>query len=193
MTILHAQLEAAARDRNSDGSYSPPFLAQLERGWRGSGEGGSSQLPCFLRFFLKTGESDSNSRIVTGEKVPKVHMLPDRVEDTPADLPEFFKDLTSYYRVRQPQPRASNTCLPRSWDLMANFDALLHNDMISPRPLLMITGTKVATKCYSEYGVETAKDPKELFVIDGLTHADLYDHVDVAGPKLVEFFGKNLK
>jgi hypothetical protein len=35
-----------------------------------------------------------------------------------------------------------------------------------------------------------AKEPKELMVIDGLTHGDLYDHVDVAGPTLVEFFGK---
>ena len=75
---------------------------------------------------------------------------------------------------------------------MVNFDALLHNDMISPRPLLMITGTKAAAKWYSEYGTEIAKEPKELFVINRLTHAGLYDHVNVAGPKLVEFFGKAL-
>jgi fermentation-respiration switch protein FrsA (DUF1100 family) len=130
---------------------------------------------------------------VTGEKVPLVHMLPEKLEDAPADLPESFRDLASYYRTpRAYHPRATNTCLPRSWDLMANFDAFSHNDMISPRPLLMITGTKAATKWYSEDGVEKAKEPKELFVIEGLTHADLYDHVDVAGPKLVEFFGKAL-
>lgn len=145
MSVLHAQLENAAKDRNSD---------------------------------------------VTGEKVEIVHMLPDRAEDTPADLPESFKDLTSYYRTRAPHPRAPNTCLPRSWDLMANFDAFAYNEMIAPRPLLMITGTKAATKWYSEDGIAKAKEPKELVVIDGLTHADLYDHVDVAGPKLVDFFGK---
>ncbi|KAF2097086.1 alpha/beta-hydrolase [Rhizodiscina lignyota] len=148
MSVLHQQLEAAAKDRNSD---------------------------------------------VGGENVPIVHMLPERLEDAPADLPESFRDLASYYRTPRAQhPRADNTCLPRSWDHMANFDAFLHNDMISPRPLLMITGTKAATKWYSEDGVAAAKEPKELFVIDGLTHADLYDHVDVAGPKLVEFFGKSL-
>jgi fermentation-respiration switch protein FrsA (DUF1100 family) len=92
---------------------------------------------------------------VTGEKVPLIHMLPDKVEDAPADLPTSFRDLMMYYRTRQPHTRAPNTCLPRSWDLMAK-----------------------------------AKEPKELMVIGGLTHADLYDHVDVAGPKLVEFFGK---
>lgn len=146
--ILKAQLEAAARDRNSD---------------------------------------------VTGEKVPIVHMLPDKLEDAPADLPESFRDLASYYRTpRANHPRATNTCLPRSWDLMANFDAFVHNDMISPRPLLMITGTKAATKWYSEDGIARAKEPKELVVIDGLTHADLYDQVDEAGVKLVEFYGKYL-
>jgi fermentation-respiration switch protein FrsA (DUF1100 family) len=75
---------------------------------------------------------------------------------------------------------------------MANFDAFAYNSMISPLPLLMITGTKAATKWYSEDGVAKAKEPKELFVIDGLTHADLYDHVDVARPNLVGFFGKAL-
>lgn len=146
MTVLKGQLEAAARDRNSD---------------------------------------------VTGEKIEEVHMLPPTYEEA-KDLPESFRDLAHYYRKRQPHPRAPNTCLPRSWDLMANFDAFAYNDMISPRPLLMITGTKAATKWYSEDGIAKANEPKELLVIDGLTHADLYDHVDVPGPKLVEFFGKHL-
>ncbi|KAI4162201.1 MAG: hypothetical protein LQ342_004221 [Letrouitia transgressa] len=145
MDILRGQLEAAARDRNSD---------------------------------------------VSGEKVDLVHMLPEKLEDAEG-LPESFRDLASYYRTpRGDHPRARNVCLPRSWDIMAGFDAFAHNDMISPRPLLMITGTKAATKWYSEDGVAKAKEPKELVVIDGLTHADLYDHVDEAGPKCVEFFGK---
>ena len=76
--------------------------------------------------------------------------------------------------------------------MMGNFDAFAYNDMISPRPLLMITGTEAATKWYSEDGVAKAKEPKELYVINGLTHANLYGHVDEARSKLVEFFGKYL-
>jgi fermentation-respiration switch protein FrsA (DUF1100 family) len=148
MDILKTQLEAAAKDRNSD---------------------------------------------VGGEKVPIVHMLPEKPEDAPADFPESFRDLMNYYRTpRAFHPRATNTCLPRSWDLMGNFDAFAHVDMISPRPLLMITGTKAATKWYSEDAVQKAKEPKELYVVEGLTHADLYDKVDEAGAKCVEFFGKSL-
>ena len=148
LEVLHGQLEAAAKDRNSD---------------------------------------------VGGEKVPIVHMLPDSIESVPADLPESFKDLAQYYRKRQPHKRAPNTCLPRSWDLMANFDAFAHNYLISPRPLLMITGTTAATRWYSEDAIAKAKEPKELVVFENLTHADQYDHVEKIGPKLVDFFGKNLK
>ena len=141
---------------------------------------------------LENAAKDRNSD-VGGPKVDIVHLLPEKIEDVPDDLPESFKDLANYYRTpRAYHPRATNICLPRSWDIMANFDAFAHNYMISPRPLLMITGTKAATKWYSEDGVAKAKEPKELIVIDGLTHADLYDHVDEAGAKLVEFFGHHL-
>lgn len=149
MTVLHSQLEAAAKDRNSD---------------------------------------------VGGEKVPIVNMLPPSLEEAPAELPESFRDLTSYYKTPRGQhKRASNQCIPRSWDLMANFDAFAFNDLISPRPLLMITGTKAATKWYSEDGIAKAKEPKELVVLDGMTHADLYDKVDEAGQKLVKFYGQYLQ
>ncbi|QKX59744.1 uncharacterized protein TRUGW13939_06886 [Talaromyces rugulosus] len=143
-----------------------------------------------LKTQLEAAGRDRNSD-VTGESVPIVHMLPEKLEDAPSNFPESFRDLAGYYRTPRAQhPRATNTCLPRSWDLMGNFDAFAFNSMISPRPLLMITGTKAATKWFSEDGIEMAKEPKELFVIDGLTHADLYDHVDESGPKVVEFFGK---
>ncbi|TQS32356.1 hypothetical protein Golomagni_07328, partial [Golovinomyces magnicellulatus] len=149
LTVLHAQLEAAAKDRNSD---------------------------------------------VGGEKVPIVDLLPPSLEQAPADLPESFRDLASYYKTpRGNHERTKNQCIPRSWDLMANYDAFAFNYLISPRPLLMITGTKAATKWYSEDGIEKAKEPKELFVVDDKTHADLYDQVDEAGKKLVEFYGQYLK
>lgn len=145
-----------------------------------------------LKTQLEAAGKDRNSD-VGGEKVPIVHLLPEKPEDAPAQFPESFRDLMSYYRTpRAFHPRATNTSLPRSWDIMGNFDAFAHNDMISPRPLLMITGTKAATKWYSEDGVAKAKEPKELHVVEGLTHADLYDQVDEAGAKCVEFFGKSL-
>ncbi|CAO2658362.1 Nn.00g060850.m01.CDS01 [Neocucurbitaria sp. VM-36] len=143
---------------------------------------------------LQNAAKDRISDTKGHEHVDLVHMLLDTIEAAEsASLPPSFLDLATYYRVRQPHPRTLDTCLPRSWDIMASFDAFAHVDMVSPRPLLMITGTKAATKWYSEMGVERAREPKELVVVDGLTHADLYDHVDEAGRRCVEFFGRYLK
>jgi fermentation-respiration switch protein FrsA (DUF1100 family) len=67
-----------------------------------------------LKAQLDAAENDRNSD-VGGQKVPVVHMLPEKIEDVPVDLPKSFKDLTNYYRTpRAFHPRATNTCLPRS-------------------------------------------------------------------------------
>ncbi|KAH6877120.1 Alpha/Beta hydrolase protein [Thelonectria olida] len=148
LKMLHAQLQKASRDRNSD---------------------------------------------VTGEKAELVYMLPESHEHLPDDYPESFGDLAHYYCTsRGFHPRATHKCIPRSWDLMANFDAFAFNSLISPRPLLMMTASKAVTVWFSEDAMQKAKEPKELSVIEGLTHADLYDKVDEACVKLVDFFGKNL-
>ncbi|MGX1255413.1 fermentation-respiration switch protein FrsA (DUF1100 family) [Streptomyces ambofaciens] len=60
-----------------------------------------------------------------------------------------------------------------------------------PRPLLMIVGSEAETAYFSREAIEQAAGPKELFVIDGATHIDLYDrdeHVTPAVAKLTEFF-----
>lgn len=150
--------------------------------------------PTILNARLEVAYRDRNSDF-DGRTVGVVHMLPEVYDpnNPPEDLPASFRDLASYYRTpRAKHPRAAHTCMPRSWDLMANFDAFAFNGMISPRPLLAITGSKAVTKWFSDIAVERAGQPSELYVIDGLTHADMYDHVDVAGVKLVDFFERYL-
>ncbi|KAF2010718.1 alpha/beta-hydrolase [Aaosphaeria arxii CBS 175.79] len=139
-----------------------------------------------LKGQLELAAKDRNSDI-GGEKVDLVKLIPSTLEEA-VGLTESFQDLTQYFRKRQPHKRAPNTCLARSWDMMANFDAFAFNYLISPRPLLMITGSRAATRWFSGYGIVKAREPKELYSVEGLTHADLYDHVDEAGAKLVDFF-----
>ena len=43
------------------------------------------------------------------------------------------------------------------------------------RPLLMIAGTKAHTARFSREAIENARQPKELFWIDGANQVDLYD------------------
>jgi fermentation-respiration switch protein FrsA (DUF1100 family) len=48
---------------------------------------------------------------------------------------------------------------------------------------------------FSQYAYNMAKDPRELFIIEGATHMDLYDkeaYVPAIVEKLTDFFSKNL-
>ncbi|RAL08470.1 alpha/beta hydrolase [Aspergillus homomorphus CBS 101889] len=142
-----------------------------------------------LRMQLELAAKDRSGE---GE-IPPVQMLPERFEDLPAECPAAMRDFASYYcTARGFHPRAEGLCLPRSWDLMANFEAFRFNAMISPRPLLMVVGEKAVSRWFSEEAVGLASEPKEVFVVEGSTHADLYDRVEVAGGKMVEFFGEYL-
>jgi fermentation-respiration switch protein FrsA (DUF1100 family) len=68
-------------------------------------------------------------------------------------------------------------------------------DTISPRPVLLIAGSKADTLFWSQEVHQKAKEPKELFVVDGATHIDLYDRPVFVGPavnKLTAFFSRHL-
>ncbi|RAJ62465.1 hypothetical protein K378_03816 [Streptomyces sp. Amel2xB2] len=78
-------------------------------------------------------------------------------------------------------------------DRIAQHDAWELIDAISPRPLLMIAGSDADTLGHSQTAIDRVKEPKELFVVDGASHVDLYDErVGDVAPKLVEFFTANL-
>ncbi|MFI9412431.1 alpha/beta hydrolase [Nocardia gamkensis] len=112
------------------------------------------------------------------------------------DAPELFREAHDYYRTPRAQhPRSENKWPLQSIDRIAQFDAYAKIAMISPRPLLMIVGSKADTAYFSEEAVAKAAEPKELFVVDGASHIDLYDvdqYVTPAVEKLDEFFGKGL-
>lgn len=57
----------------------------------------------------------------------------------------------------------------------------------------MIAGADAQTLHFSETAVEAAKEPKELFIVKGRNHYDLYDDLSETGPKVVDFLGKYLK
>src|SRR5262249_52902460 len=75
-----------------------------------------------------------------------------------------------YYRTsRAYHPRTENWFVLRSIDLIAQFDAFRLIDLISPRPLLMVAGSETVTDYFSREAIAKAREPKELFWIDGAT------------------------
>ncbi|KAE8371907.1 Alpha/Beta hydrolase protein [Aspergillus bertholletiae] len=114
--------------------------------------------------------------------------------EVPDDADQFFKDAAAYYGTSRGQhERSTQKVPPVSYDLMVAYDSFNLQHIISPRPLLMIAGSEAQTLHYSRTAVETAKEPKELFIVQGKNHFDIYDDLNESGPKLVDFFGKNLQ
>ena len=64
---------------------------------------------------------------------------------------------------------------------------------ISPRPVLLIHGEKAHSRYFSETAFAAAAEPKELMIIPGANHTDLYDKVDaIPFDKLTTFFNQHL-
>ncbi|MEJ7607032.1 MAG: alpha/beta hydrolase [Bryobacteraceae bacterium] len=75
-----------------------------------------------------------------------------------------------------------------------NFYPFDDIETISPRPMLFITGDNAHSREFSKDAYRLAGEPKELVVVPGAGHVDLYDRVDlIPFEKLAQFFQKNLK
>ena len=75
-----------------------------------------------------------------------------------------------------------------------NFYPFNDIETISPRPMLFITGDQAHSREFSEDAYKRAAEPKELYVVSGAGHVDLYDRVNlIPFDKLTKFFKTNLK
>jgi fermentation-respiration switch protein FrsA (DUF1100 family) len=75
-----------------------------------------------------------------------------------------------------------------------NFYPLNDIETISPHPMLFIAGADAHSREFSEEAYKLAGQPKELVIIPGAGHVDLYDRVDlIPFDKLTRFFQNNLK
>ena len=75
-----------------------------------------------------------------------------------------------------------------------NFYPFEDIETISPRPMLFITGENAHSREFSEDAYRLAADPKELYIVPGAGHVDLYDRVGlIPFDKLESFFKEYLK
>ncbi len=75
-----------------------------------------------------------------------------------------------------------------------NFYPFNDIETISPRPLLFIAGADAHSLEFSEDAYRRAAEPKELVIVPGAGHVDLYDRVNlIPFAKLTTFFTSNLQ
>ena len=114
-----------------------------------------------------------------------------------SDSPQFMIDYHDYYSTpRGYHKRAVNS--GNAWTQTTplpfmNLPILTYIAEISPRPILFIHGEKAHSRYFSETAFAAAAEPKELMIIPGASHVDLYDKVDlIPFDKLTSFFNQHL-
>ncbi|MBQ7530484.1 MAG: alpha/beta hydrolase [Paludibacteraceae bacterium] len=131
------------------------------------------------------------------------------IDPLPDDVPQFVKDYHAYYKCpRGYHERSGNST--DGWNVIG-CQSFLNMPLLSyaheiRTPVLLIHGEKAHSRYFSEYafermtgkhveGVSVKEGNKELLIIPGASHVDLYD--DVAGvipyDYIASFFQANLK
>jgi fermentation-respiration switch protein FrsA (DUF1100 family) len=117
-------------------------------------------------------------------------------EDTHPIQREFF----DFYRTPRGEftPKGSSPQLTTHPTLTSNvkfmnFYPFMDIETISPRPMLFITGENAHSREFSEDAYRLAGEPKELLIVPGAGHVDLYDRVGlIPFDKLTSFFRQHL-
>jgi fermentation-respiration switch protein FrsA (DUF1100 family) len=107
-----------------------------------------------------------------------------------------FEGFEYYCTPRAQHPRSAKRFTWSSVDRIASFDGFQFVSLLAPRPLLVVVGRRAATFANTMQSFERAKEPKELFWVDGATHVDLYDKepfVPTVVSKLADFFNAHLQ
>ena len=120
------------------------------------------------------------------------------VDPLPDDAPQFVKDYHTYYKTpRGYHPRSlnSNNGWNKTSDLSyINTPILTYSDEIRSA-VLVIHGEKAHSRYFSEDAFRKLKgDNKELLIIPGASHVDLYDNLTlIPFDKIERFFREYLK
>ncbi|MFC1407022.1 MULTISPECIES: alpha/beta hydrolase [Streptacidiphilus] len=140
----------------------------------------------------------ARTREAAGGEVEMFSLIADNPRFDMNDLstiPMMYQEGYRYYSEIDPNPRFMGTFALSSLSQQMAFFPFEGIELISPRPLLLIAGSEADTLYYSQDAVAKAKEPKELHVLDGASHIDLYwnpEYVPQVAAKLTEFFAKHL-
>jgi hypothetical protein len=120
------------------------------------------------------------------------------IDPLPDDAPQFVKDYHSYYKTERGYHKRSLNS-NNGWNKTSslsfiNMPLLSYSDEIRSA-VLIIHGEKAHSRYFSEDAFKKLKgDNKELLIIHGANHVDLYDNLQVIPFDKIElFFNRNLK
>ncbi len=120
------------------------------------------------------------------------------VDPLPEDAPQFVKDYHAYYKTQRGYHKRSLNS-NGGWNKTSSL-SFLNMPLLSfageiRNALLLIHGEKAHSRYFSEDTFKKLKgDNKELMIIPGASHTDLYDNLDkIPFDKIEQFYRENLK
>ena len=111
------------------------------------------------------------------------------LEELPDDLTGTNIEWWTFYGLERGwHPNSGGSFTNTSMLPFSNYSLLNHIEEISPRPIMFITGDIAHSRSMSEEFYEMAAEPKELVIVPGAMHIDLYDRVDLIPFDEIEIF-----
>ena len=127
----------------------------------------------------------------TGGDVEYVGGTPFELDDQSTAIDREFYDF--YRTARGNSPDTTTQPTLSSNVRFMNFYPFEDIETISPRPMLFITGDQAHSREFSEQAYQLAAEPKQLVLVPGAGHVDLYDRTDlIPFDTLATFFQNNL-
>lgn len=155
------------------------------KGWDGKSS------PTEVRKMLEAVAAE-RSRVAKGESPAYAPYVPDLgVTGISRDLLEAAD---YYLTARGQHPNSQNKMLMTSLSSWAAFDAFNLVDPLLTQPAMIIAGNKADSLWHSQTLHERASGEKELIIIEGTGHMDLYDGkgADAVRSEIIPFFRKKL-
>ncbi|TVT79926.1 alpha/beta hydrolase [Pseudomonas sp. H3(2019)] len=123
-----------------------------------------------------------------------VHKLTEKSNAIEREFYDFYRTPRGEFTPKGQSPLLTTHPTLTSNAKFMNFYPFNDIETISPRPMLFIAGENAHSREFSEEAYRLAGQPKELVIIPGAGHVDLYDRVNlIPFAKLTSFFQTNLK
>ena len=155
----------------------------------------TSSMDANARYKLREQLSEQRTKDARSGSYAAGGGLPDKLT---GEEPQFVKDYYDYYKTKRGyHPRCLNSA--QGWNATSalsfmTMPILAYAGEIR-NAVLVMHGEKAHSRYFSETAFKLLKgDNKELFIIPGASHTDLYDQMDVIPwDKMESFFRANLK
>lgn len=122
------------------------------------------------------------------------HEITEQSDPIAREFYEFYRTPRGEFTPEGATPQTTTHPTLSSNVKFMNFYPFNDIESISPRPLLFITGENAHSREFSEDAYKRAAEPKELYIIPGAGHVDLYDRTSlIPFDKLESFFKEYMK